>query len=86
MHTVLQHYPRACQRVAANDYASESDWVSDSCRVIQDLGLLLEISQTMESSLEVRDIIRPALRKMAASMGMTRGAVTIRHRTSGEIF
>lgn len=86
MHTALQHYPRACHRVAVSDCAHESDWVSDSCRVIQDLGLLLEISQTMESSLEVRDIIRPALRKMAASMGMTRGAVTIRNRASGEIF
>ena len=35
-----------------------------ACRIIQDLSLLFEISQTLETSLELRDVIRPTLQKM----------------------
>jgi len=45
--------------VAECEDAVESMAAGDSCRVIQDLSLLLEISRTMESSLELGDIIRP---------------------------
>ncbi|MCP5524448.1 MAG: sigma 54-interacting transcriptional regulator [Verrucomicrobiales bacterium] len=74
MRTTLDTYPRACARVLDSTVPAGAD----PCRVIQDLSLLVEIAQTMESSLEVRDIVRPTLAKMASSMGMTRGAITLR--------
>ncbi|MCP5516507.1 MAG: sigma 54-interacting transcriptional regulator [Verrucomicrobiales bacterium] len=75
MSTLLTTYPRACARVTEHGHLPGAQ----PCRVIQDLSLLVEIAQTMESSLEVRDIVRPTLVKLASSMGMTRGAITLRH-------
>ena len=51
----------------------------------KNLSLLLEISRTMESSLELGDIIRPTLRKMATSFGMTRGAITLVNRRDRQV-
>ena len=85
MNPALENCPRACQRVAGRDDALESVAAGDSCRVIQDLSLLLEISRTMESSLELGDIIRPTLRKMATSFGMTRGAITLVNRRDRQV-
>src|ERR1035437_7278350 len=39
----------------------------------------------MESSLELGDIIRPKLRKMATSFGMTRGAITLVNRRDRQV-
>ncbi len=50
---------------------------------MEELSLLFGISYTLESSLELRDVIRPVLRKMAEMMGMKRGAITILKRDSG---
>ena len=38
------------------------------CRVVDELNLLLNISYALESSLELRDVIRPVLLKMEAVM------------------
>jgi Nif-specific regulatory protein len=83
MNAVLENYPRGCQRGDA--CAGDLESPSDSCRVVQDLSLLLEITQTMESSLDLGDVIRPSLRKMASSLGMTRAAITLVNRRNGEI-
>jgi Nif-specific regulatory protein len=56
-----------------------------ACRIIQDLSLLFEISQTLETSLELRDVIRPALNKMSCTMGLTNGMVAIVNRDTGKI-
>lgn len=56
-----------------------------ACRIIRDLSLLFEISQTLETSLELREIIQPALKKMAGTMGLQRGTVTIVNRETSEI-
>jgi Nif-specific regulatory protein len=85
MNPVLELCPRGCQQVAGRENAVESVAAADSCRVIQDLSLLLEISRTMESSLELGDIIRPTLRKMANSFGMTRGAITLVNRRDRQV-
>ena len=66
-------------------YSPEPDEPGDSCRVVQDLSLLLEISRTMESSLDLGDIIRPSLSKMAQYLSMTRGAITLVNRQSREV-
>jgi Nif-specific regulatory protein len=56
-----------------------------ACRIIRDLTLLFEISQTLETSLELREVICPTLKKMAAQMGLQRGMVTIINRETSEI-
>jgi len=56
-----------------------------TCRIIRDLSLLFEISQTLETSLELREVIQPALKKMAVTMGFQRGTVTIINRETSEI-
>ena len=50
------------------------------CRVIDELRLLFEISYTLESSLELREVIRPVLTRMSEVLGMRRGAITILQR------
>jgi Nif-specific regulatory protein len=56
-----------------------------ACRIIRDLSLLFEISQTLETSLDLQEVIRPALKKIAATMGLQRGTVTIVNRDTAEI-
>ena len=53
------------------------------CRVVDELSLLFDISYTLESSLELREVIRPVLLKMADGLGMKRGAITILNREDG---
>lgn len=47
------------------------------CRSIEELTLLFDISYTLESSLELRDVIRPVLVKMTDVLGMRRSAIAI---------
>jgi Nif-specific regulatory protein len=53
------------------------------CRVVDELSLLFDISYTLESSLELRDVIRPVLLKMAEGLGMKRGTITILNSENG---
>jgi len=53
------------------------------CRVVDELSLLFDISYTLESSLELREVIRPVLLKMADGLGMKRGTITILNREDG---
>jgi len=57
--------------------------VAAGCRVVDELSLLFDISYTLESSLELRDVIRPVLIKMADVLGMKRGTITILNREQG---
>jgi Nif-specific regulatory protein len=57
--------------------------VPGSCRVVDEMSLLFDISYTLESSLELREVIRPVLLKMAEGLGMKRGTITILHREDG---
>jgi Nif-specific regulatory protein len=50
------------------------------CRVIEELRLLFDISYTLESSLELHEVIRPVLAKMSEVLGLRRGAITILQR------
>jgi Nif-specific regulatory protein len=56
---------------------------SGGCRVVDELSLLFDISYTLESSLELREVIRPVLLKMAEGLGMKRGTITILNREDG---
>jgi Nif-specific regulatory protein len=52
------------------------------CRVVDELNLLLNISYTLESSLELRKVIRPVLLKMEEVMGLQCGTISIMDRKS----
>jgi len=47
------------------------------CRVVDELNLLLNISYTLESSLELREVIRPVLLKLEEVIGLQCGTMTI---------
>ncbi len=55
------------------------------CRVVDELSLLFDISYTLESSSDLRDVIRPVLLKMADVLGMKRGTITILNRDQNEV-
>jgi|LQYC01.1.fsa_nt_gi Nif-specific regulatory protein len=58
---------------------------SKAKRELEELSLLFEISQTLEKSLDLREVVGPLLRTMAGKMGMMRGTLTLLNRESGEI-
>lgn len=47
--------------------------------------LLFEISQTLDRSMDLRDVVGPVLDLIATHMGMLRGTLTLFNRESGEI-
>ncbi len=55
-------------------------------REVKELLLLFEISQALERSLDIREIVNPVLESMAEHMGMLRGTLTLLNRNTGEIF
>ena len=59
-----------------------SQAAAKGCRVVDELNLLLNISYTLESSLELREVIRPVLLKMEEVMGLQCGTITILDRKS----
>ncbi|HTY21596.1 MAG TPA: nif-specific transcriptional activator NifA [Desulfomonilaceae bacterium] len=55
-------------------------------REVQELLLLFDISQILDRSLDLRDVVGPVLDAIARHMGMMRGTLTLLNRESGEIF
>ena len=55
-------------------------------RELQELLLLFDISQILDRSLDLRDVVGPVLEAIAKHMGMMRGTLTLLNRESGEIF
>ena len=54
-------------------------------RELKELSLLFDISQRLDSSMDLRDVVGPVLKAMADRMGMLRGTLTLLNRQSGEI-
>lgn len=48
--------------------------------------LLFEISQSLDRSMDLRDVVGPVLESIAHNMGMMRGTLTLLNRDTGEIF
>ena len=59
---------------------------SELRREVEELHLLFEISQALEKSLDLRDVVSQILETMAKRMGMMRGTLTLLNRETGEIF
>ena len=55
-------------------------------REYKELSLLYEISQALGRSMDLREVVGPVLNALAERMGMTRGALTLVNRKSGEIY
>jgi Nif-specific regulatory protein len=54
-------------------------------RELRELGLLLELSRLLDQSLNLHDVIGPAVTAIAKHMGMTRASVGFLNRETGEI-
>ena len=55
------------------------------CRVVEELNLLLNISYALESSLELREVIRPVLMKMEEAVGLKCGTITLLNREHNSV-
>lgn len=55
------------------------------CKVVSNLGLLLNIAHTLESSSKIEDVVRPTLKLMVETMKLRRGTITIQNPHSGEL-
>ena len=54
-------------------------------REVQELLLLFEISQVLDESMDLGEVVKPVLEAMSSHMGMERGTITLLNRESGEI-
>jgi Nif-specific regulatory protein len=54
-------------------------------REVSELSLLFEISQALNRSLDLHDVVGPVLNAMANHMGMVRGTITLLNRQTGEL-
>ncbi len=52
---------------------------------IEELSLFLEISQILDQSLDLKQVIQPVLTAVADHLGMLRGTITLLNRKTGEI-
>lgn len=85
MSSFLNGCQLGCGGEAADPGAGGSAAVR-GCRVVDELNLLLDISYTLESSRELRSVIRPVLLKMGQLMGLNCGTMTILNRDRTQVF
>ncbi len=52
----------------------------------EELSLLFELSQILDQSMDMKQVVHPVLRTVAEHTGMTRGTITLLDRNSDEIF
>ncbi len=52
---------------------------------LQELSLLFEISRILDSSMDLRDVVRPVLQVIARYTNIIRGVITLLNRKTGEI-
>jgi len=54
-------------------------------REVRELSLLFEISQILDASLDLRDVLGPVLNALAARMGVARSTLTLVNKETGEL-
>ncbi|WP_455382659.1 nif-specific transcriptional activator NifA [Salinispira pacifica] len=52
---------------------------------VEELSLLFEISQILDQSLDLKQVIHPVLKSVAEQLSMVRGTITLLNRQTGEI-
>lgn len=55
------------------------------CRTVQELSLLFVVSQTLEKSFDLTDIVRPVLHRLKDLMGMECGTITLINRDTNTL-
>ncbi len=55
-------------------------------RELQELSLLFDISQALDRSLDLREVVAPILQALHDRMGMSRGTLTLLNRETGESY
>ena len=53
---------------------------------VRELALLFEVSQLLDQSIDLRDVVGPVLNAVANRTGMVRGTLTLLDRNTGELF
>ena len=53
---------------------------------VKELQLLFEVSQALDTSMDLRDVVGPVLKLLHDHMGMTRGTLSLVNRQTGEIW
>ncbi len=53
---------------------------------LEELSLLFEISQILDQSMDLKQVIQPVLKAVTAHLGMLRGTITLLNRNTGDIF
>ena len=67
---------------------SDQDYREDRIhyrRKIEELSLLFEVSQILDGSIDMKQIVSPVLKAVADQMSMERGTITLLNRNTGEI-
>ena len=66
-----------------------SDLMSESKihyrRKVDEIGLLFEVSQILDQSIDLKQVISPVLKAIADHIGLERGTITLLNRNTGEI-
>jgi nitrogenase iron protein len=77
---LLDECKPGCPGVGNKDALPDNAALSpNGCRVVDEFSLLFDISYTLESSIDLGQVIRSVLLKMAEGLGMKRGTITIRN-------
>ena len=85
VHLMSRDVQPGCPTLGASASPCEGAFGPRGCRVVDELSLLFDISYTLESSLELREVIRPVLLRMNNAMGLRRGTITILNRELGDV-
>lgn len=75
----------SCSYFMAETSELQATMGEGACRVIDELSLLFEISQTLERSLELDDVMLSVLEKLSPRFGMIRGAIALQNRKTDQI-
>jgi Nif-specific regulatory protein len=79
------HKDAGCIYFEAEPKELQAGIVSNSCRLYDELNLLFEISQTLERSFDLSEVMEPVLEQMAGLFGMRRGSIAILNRQTHTI-
>jgi Nif-specific regulatory protein len=77
--------PSAFQTDKPGLSARSAQTLHDAPRGLQELSLLFDITQLLNRSLNLGEVVNPLLQMMAERMGMLRGTITILDRETGEL-
>ena len=55
-------------------------------REVRELSLLLEISQMLDATMDLREVVHPVLQAMSKHMGMMRGTLTLLDRETHDLY